>query len=371
MSLLPCIIGYDARTLRMGHGGIPTYARGLLGALDNSVASVQYGNETQLPYRFRNPLYRLWYEQVLLPRRIKKDAIGIYHGLRGVMPFSLSIPSIVTAHDLYIYQCPEVFSARDGWYNKMFLVPSFRRADHIIAVSDATKQVLQEYLNISEDRITVIHEGCDQQIFRVYSKQERDIVLTKLFGYAQRSSSPTKKILSFASMQANRRWVDVVSACREILSHQDDVEMWFVDRSKTSTERKIIQEMIRSLGYTDRVRFIPSVSDKELAVLYSSADVFVFSSVYEGFGLPLLEALSCGCTVVCSDIAVFKEIGRDVVIMYPVGDVDVLVSTVVRTLGSNEYASLENCQKRIAHASTFSWQQCAQKTVEVYKKFCV
>lgn len=371
MSQLPCIIGYDARTLRMGHGGIPTYARGLLGALDNSVASVQYGNETQLPYRFRNPLYRLWYEQVLLPRRIKKDAVDIYHGLRGVMPFSLSIPSIVTAHDLYIYQCPELFSARDGWYNKMFLVPSFRRADHVIAVSDVTKQALQDYLDIPQDRITVIHEGCDQQLFRVHTKQECDSVLATLFGDTQTNSFVTKKVLSFASMQMNRRWEDVVNACREILSHQDDVEMWFVDRSKTSAERKIIQEMICSLGYTDRVRFIPSVSDRELAVLYSSADVFIFSSAYEGFGLPLLEALSCGCAVVCSDIAVFKEIGGDVVTTYPVGDVDVLASTVICTLGSNEYASLESCQKRIAHASTFSWQQCAQKTVEVYKKFCV
>ncbi|MDP2860661.1 MAG: glycosyltransferase family 1 protein, partial [bacterium] len=282
-------------------------------------------------------------------------------------------PKITTVHDMAIFKYPETFSPRGGHdivgnlKRKLRWVKKESRM--IIAVSENTKKDIVDILNIPEEKIRVIYEAAAPVFNRPVEKETAAAVKRKY-----EISGPY--ILAVGTREPRKNLGRVVEAY-EMLAEKHDISLiiagkkgWGGERLKAPRPRlglaeggqgsRLKAQKIKTLGFVEK---------EELAALYAGAECFVYPSLYEGFGLPVLEAMTCGCPVVTSNAGSLSEVGGEAAIyVNPLSSEDIAggIKKALEMRNGDEFVRLK--EKMREQAGKFSWERCAKETLAVYKE---
>ena len=279
----------------------------------------------------------------------------------GRYGFFLRLPYIITVHDLIRYvdfKGYDVLIHRPNFRDRLYLSLDYqgvKKAIKIIAVSYATKRDLVRYLGIPEERIAVIHEGIDRKIFKLI--RQRPV------------SYPY--ILYVGAEHPRKNLNNLLKAFGRLKQEGDFRGLKLVKVGKAGGQevdfRKETLLAIETLNLRNEVIFTERVSNEELAAYYSNAECFVFPSLYEGFGFPPLEAMSCGCPVISSSVSSLPEVVGEAALQVKAHDIYELVKAIQETL-TNKNLRRKLIQEGFKQARKFSWKHAAQETLQVYQE---
>lgn len=271
---------------------------------------------------------------------------------------------VVTVHDIFPYMYrndPSLRSyyAPDRVYVHLAMA-GLRRANLLIADSEYTKQCIVEHLHISPERIKVVYLGIDRNAFR-----PMDVPATLRDCYRLPATRPY--LIYVGTEDPRKNLITLVRALAEIRRQVPDVELIKVGRSHFPFERERLCKSATELGVRDAIHFLEDVPESDLPLLYNLADVFVSPSLYEGFGLPALEAMACGTPVVCSNAGALGEVVADGGLQVETREVTTLAGTLVALLQDRDRQSLlrHRGQER---AAKFTWTATVRSTVAVYER---
>lgn len=264
---------------------------------------------------------------------------------------------IVTVHDIIAYLFPE-FGFTALRY-KLLLKRTLDTSDKIIAVSYSTKKDLMKYFNIPDEKIKVIYEAADDR-FKQLGLEEKTKVIEKY-------QLHYPFILYVGNFMSHKNIPTLLKAFRKLLNNNLSYKLVFT--GNINNKNKKILDLIHKLNLQDEVIFIGYVESEDLPALYNVADLFVYPSLYEGFGLPPLEAMACGCPVITSNTSSLPEVVGDAGIMFDPYDVDELSTAMFKVL-SNDVLRRDLVIKGLNRAKVFSWEKCAKDTINVYYEVC-
>ncbi|HHS50409.1 MAG TPA: glycosyltransferase family 1 protein [candidate division Zixibacteria bacterium] len=292
--------------------------------------------------------------QLELPKLLKNNGIDVLHGPNFYLPLRGKTPSAVTVHDLSAQFFPSHHSLKHR-LSQAFLKPSIKRADAIIAVSKATADEIARYRPSYAGKVRVVHNGVDER-FTPAPLSEIECIRVK-FGL------PERFILFVGTLEPRKNVQRLVEAFAEI-RHRVPQKLiiaggkgWLYDDIFAS---------VRQLGIEDSVMFIGYVPFEDLPALYSSADVFCYPSLYEGFGLPVLEAMACGTPVVTSNLSSMPEVAGDCAILVDPSSAE-SIADGLRRLAQDDALREDFKARGLARAKEFTWQNCARKTLDIYR----
>ncbi len=274
----------------------------------------------------------------------------------------LNRPFIVTVHDLA--RCCFNFD-RETITEKILLnldIRYIKRASHIIAISQSTKSDLTKYLRIPETRISVIYNGVDHNIFKPYQSYDMRPHHIRL-----RTLRHKPYILYVGSERWRKNLGRLLEAFAQLKVDFPRLKLVKVGGPGRSEElRSDTMRRLSSLGITKDVIFIDYIHEVDLAYYYCSAALLVYPSLYEGFGLPPLEAMACGCPVVTTNTSSLPEVVGEAGIMVNPYDTRSLVQAMRRVLTDDKLRD-NMVRKGLEHARQFSWEKAARQTMEVYQ----
>ncbi len=309
--------------------------------------------------RFEN----LWWEQVGIVRTCHREHIDVLHCPYFSAPLFLPAKTVVTVHDVIPIVMPEYHArARSRYYTSLvsYTVP---RVDAIITVSEYSKRDIVRFLGIPEDRIHVIGNAVDSSY--------RPITDTRLIDKVrERYGIGERYILYFGGFDI-RKNVDRVLQAYASLPESTRKAYQLVIAGRLHLLGSPLypdpRPRVRELGLDDQVVVTGQIREQDKAPLYSGAAVYLFPSLYEGFGIPVLEAMACGAAVITSEITALPEVAGDaarLVNPYEVRD----IATAIQELLENTAMRNELRELALARAREFSWTRVAQQTLEVYKQ---
>jgi glycosyltransferase involved in cell wall biosynthesis len=274
----------------------------------------------------------------------------------------LEMPYIITVHDLIRYfdlRRYGMYIHRPNRRGKFYLTLDYKgvkKAARIIAVSQATKKDLMYYLGTPEERISVIYEGIDRAVFKPLAHPNK-------FGYPY--------ILFVGSEHPRKNLPTLLRAFKRLEEQPQFKNLKLVKVGKAGGRevnfREKNMEVINSLNLNSKVVFTETISVEDLRAYYCGAQCFVLPSMYEGFGLPPLEAMACGCPVITSDGSSLPEVVNEAAIKVTPQDVEGLATVLEKVLTDQELRK-RLIDKGMKRAARFSWEQTAKETLEVYQE---
>lgn len=285
------------------------------------------------------------------------------------------LPTVVTIHDLGAEYLAEYHQFPHKYYLNLATEYAAAQADALIAVSQATKKDLVEKLKVEEKKIHVVYEGYDQKLFQPASI---DVVRNIL----KRFDIQNPYLLFVGTVQPRKNLERIIEAFARILRNKDtrisgakishsipvseylNLDLVIVG-SKGWLADDIYQAPAR-YGVADRVKFLGHVDDYDLPALYSGAEALVFPSLYEGFGLPILEAMACGCPVLTSQISSMPEVAGNSALYVNPYDIEDITSCLIDILDRGKGQELK--VKGFEQSKKFSWEKAAKETLEVLEK---
>lgn len=299
---------------------------------------------------------RLRWQQIELPRHAKSANAQILHVTGFDAPRFKPCPVVLTVHDLIGALFPKQFPPIARFYWGWWLPHSVRWADAIITDSENTRHDIQRLTGISSNRVTVIPLGVDPRFFEPNTQQDLDDI--------QRSYDLPPEFLLYIGTLEPRKGLDTLLSAFSHLAADIDIDLVIVGKKGWATDP--IFQQVTNLGLASRIHFTGYVPDDDLPALYRAADLFVFPSRYEGFGLPPLEAMACSTPVICSNASSLPEVVGDSAITVPPDDV-IALTHAIRDVLANPEIQVELKKRGLKRASLFTWDETARKTVKVYE----
>lgn len=304
------------------------------------------------------PPARVAWEQLALPLQAKGHRVDVLHGTVNVLPLLLRTPTVVTVHDLSFMRYPDRFLPAKVAYLRVAVATSVRRAGHVIAVSEHTRHDVLDLLGASADRISVVHQGVDCS-FHLMSEKERERFRRRTWGgrpYLLHVGTlePRKNLdLLIRAFSEVRRKLGIPHALALVGGRG-----WMSDSLAT---------LIAKLGLEEDVRLVGFVPAEELPLWYNCADLFAYPSAYEGFGLPVLEAMACGLPAITSASSALQELAGGACLMVEPDSEEALQEAMAQLL---QKADLREQMREagLHRARQFSWAETARKTVQVYER---
>ncbi|MGB6169002.1 MAG: glycosyltransferase family 1 protein [Geitlerinemataceae cyanobacterium] len=293
--------GLNRYTREVLKGTIDTTGEFLVYTAETEIEQSQYDrisrikNKTIARNDFRGNLSRLWWHQTALPRSLQRENVSLFYSpVPEGMLFPVC-PQIITIHDLLPTFFPETYP-RIKYYFQYILPQLIKSSTAIITVSEHTKKDIQRFFDCRERPIHVVYQPYRSDIFKPIAIDDRDRV-KKIYNL-------DRFVLSVGETRPYKNIRRLIEAFSKI--KVPDLTLAIVGKINKMDET--IAQFPQQLGIDDRVRFLGFVPDSELAALYSSAQAFVFPSLYEGFGIPPLEAMACGCPTLVSQVASLPEV---------------------------------------------------------------
>ncbi|MFH1724562.1 MAG: glycosyltransferase family 1 protein [Elusimicrobiota bacterium] len=363
-----------------GRGGVSVYTRHLI----HELSRLDPGDEYHLfAYFFRDyaakrarlappdgARYRLmiprWPESAvsLFEWRLGLPCIGAYLRLRGVdllhahrIPRRRLLPTVTTVYDLFPVVHPEWTTPylTDLWNS--VLKPGMDRVDKVIAISEHTKKDLVERWNVKPERIEVILWGVDRSRFRPLEAPALEVVRS-------RYGLPARYLLMIGPFDP---WCDPANSIRALAALPDSLaDTHLVMAGQPGACHDAARRLIEDAGLAGRVRWLGHVPQDDLVGLYNLADALVFASYYEGFGLPVLEAMACGTPVVTSNVTSLPEVAADAALLVAPDDVDGLRDALRRVLDDDALRRTLR-DKGLRRAASATWEKTARDTLAVYR----
>ena len=302
----------------------------------------------------RPPVRILW-EQLIQPWALRRAEVDLIHGPAFVGPLVSACPSLVTIHDLSFLLYPQGFRALNRFYLQTFTRYSVRQAKRVIAVSESTKRDLVRTYDLPPSKIDVIYNGMDAS-FRPLSAEHVE-------AFREERNLPRRFILFVGTLEPRKNVARLVEAYARLPAERPPLLLiggkgWLYDE---------IFDRVEALNLSRQVRFVGYVPAQDLPWWYNAADLFVYPSLYEGFGLPPLEAMACGTPVVTTTASSLPEVVGDAALLVEPTDVDALAEAMSRAL-TDEPLREQMRETGLAQARNFSWRSTAQHTADSYRR---
>jgi glycosyltransferase involved in cell wall biosynthesis len=311
-----------------------------------------------MPFAGRSRLLRILWEQLVLPAKLASGGAGLLHAPAYVAPLATRCPVVLTVHDLHALTHPQFCTRANRMHYGMMLPPSIRRAAAIIVFSAYTERIVHTHFECSRTKTVVIPPGISAHFRRVDCAAEHRRV-------RQAYSLPPEFLLFVGDLTRRKNIEGLISAFAVVQTQRPDLHLVLAGACDRSAEAALEREMRRH-GVGRRVTRAGYVLDPDLPVLYSMAQAFVFPSHDEGFGLPPLEAMACGCPAVCSGGAP-PEICADAAAHCDPLDRASIAAAVGQLLDDARFRR-EKIAAGYKRAAEFSWKTAALKTEEVYRQ---
>ncbi len=365
------IIGFDAKRAMSNATGLGNYSRFVLEILSkyhpelllhayapkkgNFEAELNSISSLEIHYPKSSSKTPVW-RSFGIGKDLLQDGIEVYHGLSNEVPFGLKIPSVVTIHDLIFLRYPQYYPIVDRFIYKQKVAYAVERCEKIIAISQQTKNDLVDFLKVDENKIEVIYQDCHTQFHQKVSAERKLEVINK-YGLKK------PYILCVGTIEERKNQLALIQAF-ETLDLKDDFELLFVGKPKAHF--KSIQKYLAGRDITRKIKFIPKVDFADLPALYQACHTFAYISQFEGFGIPIVEALHALKPVLSSTGSCFLEAGGDAAIYANPLDISDIAIKLEQLLYDDLLRNdLE--QKIPNQLSKFQHQHLANKFVEVYK----
>jgi alpha-1,3-rhamnosyl/mannosyltransferase len=290
-----------------------------------------------------------------IPHLLRRYQADLYHSPYHLMPYHPGVPTIVTVYDLIPLVHPQSVSVRARLFFRWTTKLAVRTAHHIITISAATRRDLVTTYAVPQERITTIPAGVDS----TFRPQPSNVIAA----LRARLCLPEHYVLYVGINKPHKNLVRLIDAwalvIRSSISGYDLVIAGYEDpRYREARNRAAALDL-------DTVRFLGNIAEADLPVLYSGAALFVFPSLYEGFGLPVLEAMACGAPVACSNTSSLPEVAGQAAVLFDPVDVEAIAAAMMEMLRDADRRA-ELARRGRERAAQFSWEQTARQTLSAY-----
>ncbi|MCX2584589.1 glycosyltransferase family 4 protein [Pedobacter sp. MR22-3] len=364
-------IGFDGKRAANNLTGLGNYSRSLIESLARQYPEHQYlvyspkvKSAGQIDTFLEKENIRLKLPQdggflwrsLNIVKDLARDQVQLFHGLSHEIPFAIQhtrIKSVVTIHDLIFLRFPQYYQFIDSKLYKWKSKSACKRADQIIAISEKTKADIIEFYNINPDKIEVIYQSCDD----IFKNPFDDSTLKRI---SLKYKLPEKFILNVGTIEERKNLNLIVQALKNV-----DEDYKLVVIGKKTGYFKTVKKEIEKLGLNKRVIFLQNIPFADLPGIYQLADLFVYPSFYEGFGIPIIEALYSGVPVIAATGSCLEEAGGpDSIYVDPTNVND--LSTAINCVLGNPALQKEMKEKGLEFVQKFNSPNVTQQLMDCY-----
>ena len=366
-------IGFDAKRAFHNRRGLGNYSRDLLKILAEHHPDHEYllfnpkpahkklfelsANQQEIrPKGFVcSKMPSLW-RSFGICNTLEQQKADIYHGLSQELPFGIhrkSVKTVLSFHDAIFMRYPAQY---DALYRQTFIYKnrySLKVADRIVAVSEQSKRDLMEFFGIAEQRIEVIYQGCNPLFRKVLSREEMTLCV-------QKYNLPGKYILSVGALEPRKNLLNLLKA-----HALGNTGIPLVVVGRETRYAATLKHEAQKLGIAHQVHWLHQVSNEDLPALYQSALIFVFPSVYEGFGIPILEALCSKVPVITSSGSCFNETGGEAAMYVNTIEPEALSEAMINLCNDSTMRN-RMIEEGIAHSLLFTEDKIADRWMNLY-----
>lgn len=373
-------IGYDGKRAVCNNTGLGNYSRATIDALAEYCPENEYllytpkmrHNENlqvllneranvkvQLPAEGHHWGSALWRVGNGIVRDAQADGVQLFHGLSGELPLTIAqsgIPSVVTMHDVIFRRYPEYYK----WIDRKIYDYKFARAcenaTRIIAITECTKRDIMQFYGADENKIDVVYQGCDARF-------AEPIAEATLASVRAQYHLPEQFLLYVGTVETRKNVLLAVRALEQM--REEALPLVIVGRETPYAAE--VRNFVAKAGMSDRVLFVGHVSLEHLPALYRMARVFVYPSRFEGFGIPILEAITCGTPVVAATGSCLEEAGGDCALYVDPDDVSAMMQALGEAMTEGDLRR-SMLSARDAHLRKFTRESIARNISAVYQK---
>lgn len=366
-------IGFEAKRIFHNRTGLGNYSRDLVRILSQYFPENKYLLYNPIPTNknlfkinntnvfekkpnssFYTQFYNIWRQKGVV-KDLVTDEIKLFHGLSGEIPSGLkktNIKSVVTVHDLIFMRLPQFYSFWDRVIYYYKFSKSTRESDLVIAISDQTKTDLIKYFNVPSDKIKVIYQGCNPAFKKDYSLEHKKTIIDKY-------RLPKNFILNVGTVESRK---NILSAVKAIQS----IDTTLVIIGNQTQYKKKVEDYIVENNIEHKILFLNDVEVEELAIIYQLATLFIYPSLYEGFGIPIIESLYSKTPVITTKGGVFHESGGPDTLYIDTNNIEEITSSINLLLNNIELRK-EISQKGYDYVQKFNDENIALNIYNVYK----
>ncbi|MCL6544778.1 MAG: glycosyltransferase family 4 protein [Bryobacteraceae bacterium] len=361
-------VAIDAHTIGLRKSGNESYIRNLLAAMGRLGAEVEllaYVTSRNLQTRFpearlhevsRNPVRRLGWD---LPRLLRQDCPDVLH-VQYTAPLGCPVPLVVSVHDVSFAEHPEYFP---GWRRRQLQITvrrTVRRAARLVTGSEFSRQAIAGHYGLNPEWIDVVPIAAAP----VFRPMRTELARSRVM---QRYQVTAPYVLTVGDLQPRKNQSALVRAFAEAARARPELPHHLVVAGKEGWRGREVKEAARRSGVAERIHFTGHVEDEALVELYNGCDVFVFPSLYEGFGIPVLEAMACGRAVACSGSTALPEVADSAAILFDPRSISQMAQAILDLLLYPELrARMERLGRR--RAGQFDWGQTAARMLQIYRE---
>ncbi len=325
-----------------------------LDKLTKQYQQLQLSYPTTSSWKKLSPLWRVWG----VTRQLEKEKIDIFHGLSNELPLNIhqsEVKSIVTIHDLIFLRYPQYYHSIDRKIYTYKFRKACENADKIIAISECTKRDIIEFFRIPADKIEVVYQGCDPSFIHPVAEEKKREVRAKY-------QLPDHYILNVGSIEERK---NALSAVQALMMLPEQIHLVIVGRHTEYTDK--VEHFIKENKLEERVHIISNVPFDDLPAFYQLAEIFVYPSRFEGFGIPIIEALYSGIPVVAATGSCLEEAGGpDSIYVHP-DDIKGMADAL-KQIYTDPERKKNMIEKGHSFAKRFSEEKQAEEILNIYKK---
>ena len=301
------------------------------------------------------------WEQISLPAAVRKYKIDLLHCTANTAPYSCAVPMIVTVHDvIYLEETSFGGSAYQDFgniYRKLVVPNAIRKAAKIITVSEYEKEVITKVCNTDPSKIAVIYNGVSERFHNRFIKEE-------IIAFRMEWQLPEEFILVHGNTAPKKNTTGVIKAYVQYCSMMNKPLPLVI----TDYPRDLVSNLADMLGRPELIQNIFTIGyvpSEQMPLLYNCCNIFIYPSLRESFGLPVLESMACGIPVVTSDIPAIREVAGDAATFIDPGDPKAIAASIFELL-NDEHRKNDQIIKGLERSRQFSWRNSAVKLIELY-----
>lgn len=368
-------IGFDAKRAFFNRSGLGNYSRNMLQLLTQHYSQHEYYLYTpsdkntisfdlskqpiiKIPQGWANRKLKSLWRSLWMAKDLQRDSIDLFHGLSNQLPKNIEKftgKSVVTIHDLIFLRYPELYKKADRIIDTRKFSHAAKMADRVIAVSQQTKNDLVDFLQIPADKISVVYQNC-------HTSFEQLLDTEQLESFRVEHRLPKDYILSVGTIEARKNIGIVIEALQK-----GEIDTPLVVVGSPTPYLNQLKELIAQKTFKPTVIFLHHVSLHNLPSLYQMAKVFVYPSIFEGFGIPILEALHSNTPVITSQGSCFPESGGDAALYIDPHNVDSVIDALNKVLNDTELQQ-DMIRKGQQHRKKFAGNKIAHDLMAVYQQ---
>ncbi len=368
-------IAFDAKRAFYNNTGLGNYSRNTIRQLSAFYPDNEYllytpsvskaikfdkGKNSKIitPNTFSGKLFKSFWRSYLINNQISSEKPDIYHGLSNEIPYgikSTKIKTIVTIHDLIFLRYPELYKPADRKiYDRKFRY-ACENADLVITVSQQTANDVIEFYKIPESKIKVVYQGCNPLFFSLIDEKQKTEIRKKF-------NLPDKFLLYIGTIEERKNLLGIIKAL-----HENKIDMPLIAIGRKTSYFEKISAYISQNSLENKITFIENLSNTELPAFYQLATIFIYPSIFEGFGIPILEALASGTPVITSQGGCFPEAAGTNSIFVDPCKTESIGEGILKVLSSKELRVNMIVEGR-KHAKLFTEENVARNLMKTYEE---